>query len=52
MTYIFTFYNVFSYFILFFRENYVFTCQCIKCEEQIDDPEVTSDDDDSEMEED
>ncbi|XP_026819908.1 SET and MYND domain-containing protein 5 [Rhopalosiphum maidis] len=35
----------------YLQENYVFTCRCIKCEEQINEPDVTSDDD-SEMEDD
>ncbi|VVC40614.1 SET domain [Cinara cedri] len=33
----------------YLRENYVFTCQCIKCELQSNDPDITTDDD-SEME--
>jgi len=37
-----------------FRENYLFTCQCIKCEAQAGDPDITSDDegDDEESDED
>lgn len=31
-----------------FRENYVFTCRCTKCEQQADDPDETSDDDEDE----
>lgn len=37
------------YYFYISRENYVFTCRCIKCEEQINDPDITSDND-SEME--
>ncbi|KAG4077334.1 hypothetical protein HA402_009735 [Bradysia odoriphaga] len=33
-------------------ENYLFVCRCAKCEEQINDPDVTSDEDEEEMEED
>ncbi|XP_067124318.1 histone-lysine N-trimethyltransferase SMYD5-like [Centruroides vittatus] len=33
------------------RENYLFTCTCPKCEAQMDDPDITSDDDEN-MEED
>jgi len=40
-----------TFLFVVFRQNYVFTCRCIKCEEQINDPDVTSDDD-SEMEND
>jgi len=39
------------FYLFLFRENYVFTCRCIKCEEQINEPDITSDDD-SEMEDD
>lgn len=41
--------NYLHYFVA--RENYVFTCRCMKCEQQINDPDVTSDDN-SEMEDD
>jgi len=34
------------------EENYLFTCHCSRCEEQRDDPDVTSDDTDDEEEED
>jgi len=38
---------MFNYLIVFIcRENYVFTCRCIKCEQQINDADITSDDDD------
>jgi len=30
----------------FLQENYVFTCRCIKCEQQINDADISSDDDD------
>lgn len=33
-------------------ENYLFVCHCTKCEDQINDPDVTSDEDEEEMEED
>jgi len=46
-----TFCNLMTFLFNFFRQNYVFTCRCIKCEEQINDPDITSDDD-SEMEDD
>lgn len=29
------------------QENYLFVCQCARCEEQIEEPDVTSDEDDS-----
>ncbi|OTF78084.1 SET and MYND domain-containing protein (SMYD)-like protein [Euroglyphus maynei] len=30
----------------YIRENYLFTCQCPKCQQQMNDPDVTSDEDD------
>lgn len=33
------------------RENYLFTCDCVRCEKEIDQPDVTSDEDE-ELEED
>lgn len=33
-------------------ENYLFVCRCTKCEDQINDPDVTSDEDEDEMDED
>lgn len=30
--------------LLLNRENYLFNCQCIKCEAQAGDPDITSDD--------
>lgn len=33
-------------------ENYLFVCRCTKCEDQINDPDVTSDEDEEEMDED
>ncbi|XP_002735533.1 protein-lysine N-trimethyltransferase SMYD5-like [Saccoglossus kowalevskii] len=34
------------------RENYLFNCNCMKCQSQCDDADVTSDEDEEEMEED
>lgn len=31
-------------------ENYLFHCQCLKCESQVDDPDITSEEDDSDEE--
>lgn len=33
-------------------ENYLFVCRCIKCEGQVNDPDVTSDEDEEDMDED
>ncbi|XP_064631113.1 histone-lysine N-trimethyltransferase SMYD5-like [Lineus longissimus] len=32
------------------RDNYLFTCSCVKCEEQVNDPDVSSAEDDSDEE--
>lgn len=40
------------YFFQELTENYLFVCRCEKCEDQINDPDVTSDEDEEDMDED
>ena len=39
------------YWFSFFREHYLFTCNCEKCEAQAGDPEETSEDEDDDDDE-
>lgn len=50
MKVIFLYYIKTIYYI--FRDNYLFVCECERCLEQINDPDVTSDEDEELEEED
>lgn len=41
-------YNVSSLFVCVSRENYLFVCSCLKCASQLDELDVTSEDEDDE----
>ena len=41
--------SVFCMICLYFRENYLFSCQCSRCLSQADDPDITSEEEDEEL---